>query len=61
MPTQPKSEFKLIEGKIVDIKTQLAAAGHEGWRPILMTATAVPSGPVSVPVVFVILEHVRGT
>lgn len=55
-----RNEYKLIFGKPEEVNKQISSAALDGWKPTLMSSTAVNEGAVAV-LVYVILEHVSGT
>jgi len=47
-------EYKLIQGGMPAINTQMGSLAADGWKPILMTSASVSNEVI----VSVILEHV---
>jgi len=56
--TPQKSEYKLFTGNVAQVQQGLSVLATQNWRPILMSNTQSPGGPVAITI---ILEHVLGT
>jgi hypothetical protein len=53
-----KSEYRVIEAPhAAQLQALLVPLGMEGWRPILLSSAAAPTGVITT----VILEHVLGS
>jgi hypothetical protein len=56
----PMSEFKLISGIGRDVEAKLTELSHQGWKPILMSTTAVGVGDRGMLHITMVLELAPG-
>ncbi len=53
----PITEYKVLSGTTAQLNEQLPENVMQGWKPILMTATAVGTGQGQSAFIAVMLEH----
>lgn len=49
--------FKIIQGSLPLLNTELNDLTAKGWKPLFMTSTIAPGGPV---IITVMLQHFPG-